>query len=60
MAPDVSEIARALLALAPEDRAAVIERGLRGLDDVDDVDQAEVDAGEHFAQIRAKLTPRAK
>ncbi|UNX53994.1 addiction module protein [Georgenia sp. TF02-10] len=44
MAPDVTEVERALLALAPEDRAAVIERGLRSLDDVDDADQGEVDA----------------
>jgi len=44
MASDVAEVERALLALAPEDRAAVIERGLLSLDEVDDADQAEIDA----------------
>lgn len=44
MAPDVAEVERALLALAPEDRAAVIERGLLSLDDADEADQAEIDA----------------
>lgn len=81
MAPDVADVERALLALAPEDRAVVIERGLLSLDEVDHADQADidaawlaevnrrvdeyvsgdtklVDAGEHFAQIRAKLALR--
>ncbi|MFZ2964679.1 MAG: addiction module protein [Rhodoglobus sp.] len=81
MSPDIAEVERALLALAPEDRAAVIERGLLSLDGADDADEAEIDAAwlaeidrrvdeyvsgdtklvdadEHFAQIRAKLTAR--
>jgi hypothetical protein len=44
MAPEVAEVERALLALAPADRAAVIERGLLSLDDVDSADQADIDA----------------
>lgn len=44
MAPEVAEVERALLALAPEDRAAVIKRGLLSLDEVDDADQADIDA----------------
>jgi len=44
MAPEVAEVERALLALAPDERAAVIERGLLSLDDTDDTDQADIDA----------------
>lgn len=44
MAPEVAEVERALLALAPEERVAVIERGLLSLDDADDADQADIDA----------------
>lgn len=44
MAPEVAEVERALLALTPEDRAAVIERGLLSLEDIDDADQADIDA----------------
>lgn len=44
MAQDVAEVERALLALAPDERAAVIERGLLSLDDADDADQADIDA----------------
>lgn len=45
MALDVVEVERALLALAPQDRAAVIHSGLLSLDDVGgiDGDQAEID-----------------
>lgn len=43
MAPEVAEVERALLALAPHERAAVIERGLLSLDAVDDTDQADID-----------------
>ena len=44
MAPDVAEVERALLALGPDERAAVIERGLLSLDDMDNTDQVDVDA----------------
>lgn len=44
MAPEVAEVERALLALAPDQRAAVIERGLLSLADADDVSQADIDA----------------
>lgn len=44
MAQDVAEVERALLALAPDARAAVIERGLLSLDDADEADQAGIDA----------------
>ncbi|GAB3495850.1 addiction module protein [Flexivirga lutea] len=44
MAPQVAGVERALLALAPKERAAVVERGLLSPDDVDDVDQNEVEA----------------
>lgn len=46
MAPEVSEVERALLALAPQDRAAVIHSGLLSLDEDGGirVDQAEIDA----------------
>lgn len=44
MAPDVAEVQRALLALAPDDRAAVIESGLVSLDD-EGAPQHEIDAG---------------
>ena len=44
MAPNVAEVERALLALAPEERAAVIERGLLSLDEVDNADQTEIEA----------------
>lgn len=46
MAPEVAEVERALLALAPHDRAAVIHSGLLSLDDDGDIeaDQIEVDA----------------
>ncbi|MEE6289134.1 addiction module protein [Georgenia sp. MJ173] len=46
MAPDIAEVERALLALAPEERAAVIRAGLLSLDgstaegSQDDVDAA--------------------
>lgn len=45
MAPDVAEIERALLALAPQDRAAVIHNGLLSLDNEGSIDgdQADVD-----------------
>lgn len=44
MAPDIAQVEQALLALAPDDRAAVIERGLLSLDDVDDTEQVDIDA----------------
>lgn len=44
MASKVVEVERALLALTPEERAAVIERGLLSLDDADTADQADIDA----------------
>jgi hypothetical protein len=44
MAPELADVERALLALAPADRAAVIERGLLSLDDVDEADQTDIDA----------------
>ena len=46
MAPEVAEVERALLALTPEERAAVIQRGLLSLDggsadaSQDDIDTA--------------------
>jgi hypothetical protein len=46
MAPEVAEVERALLALAPEERAAVIHTGLLSLDggsanaSQDDIDEA--------------------
>lgn len=45
MAPEVEEVERALLALAPNDRAAVIHRGLLSLEASDSprTDQVEVD-----------------
>ncbi|MDR3068837.1 MAG: addiction module protein [Cellulomonas sp.] len=43
MASDVAEVERALLALAPRERIAVIQTGLRSLD-VADADQTAVDA----------------
>lgn len=43
MAPEVAEVERALLALTPKDRAAVIERVLLSLDEVDDMDPADID-----------------
>ncbi|MDR1388334.1 MAG: addiction module protein [Propionibacteriaceae bacterium] len=39
----VAEVERALLALAPQDRAAVIERGIVSLDD-DGATQGQIDA----------------
>lgn len=44
MAPDIAQVEQALLELAPDDRAAVIERGLLSLDDVDDTEQVDIDA----------------
>lgn len=46
MAPETAEVERALLALAPDERAAVIERGLLSLADADadDADLAGVEA----------------
>jgi putative addiction module component (TIGR02574 family) len=44
MASEVAKVERALLALAPDERAAVIERGPLSLDDVDSTDQADIDA----------------
>lgn len=49
MALEVAEVERALLALPPQERAAVIHQGLlsldgAGQDDTADADQAEVDA----------------
>lgn len=44
MAPEVAEVERALLALDPDERATVIERGLLSLHVADDVDQVDVDA----------------
>lgn len=54
MAPEVAEAERALLALAPDERAAVIERGLLSLDDVDDTDQADIDAA-WLAEINRRV-----
>lgn len=77
MAADIAAIERALLALAPDERVAVIKRGLLSLDE--DRDQAGIDAAwrheisrrvdahaaghlglvdadEHFARIRTRLT----
>lgn len=54
MAPAVAEVERALLALAPDERAAVIERGLLSLDDVDDTDQGEIDAA-WLAEINRRV-----
>lgn len=42
MALGMAEIEQALLSLAPDARAAVIERGLLSLEDVDDAPQAEI------------------
>ncbi len=45
MAPDVAEVERALLALAPQERAAVIHAGLLSLDGVRaEVSQDDIDA----------------
>lgn len=44
MASDVSAVEQALLALAPEDRAAVIERGLRSLEEADTDHRAAIDS----------------
>lgn len=45
MAPDVAEVERALLTLAPDERAAVIHTGLLSLDgDSIQASQAEIDA----------------
>lgn len=45
MAPDVAEVQRALLALAPDDRADVIHSGLLSLDEASvEPNQVEVDA----------------
>ncbi|MFT3852130.1 MAG: addiction module protein [Ilumatobacteraceae bacterium] len=45
MAPETAEVERALLALPPDERAAVVHRGLLSLDEGgDEVDQAEIDA----------------
>lgn len=45
MAPEVAEVERALLALAPEERAAVIHTGLLSLDSAPtDVSQDDIDA----------------
>ncbi|WP_114908046.1 addiction module protein [Ornithinimicrobium murale] len=83
MAPEVAEVERALLALSPDERAAVIERGLLSLHDAADMDRANtdtawlaevdrratehtsgdahlVDAGEHFAELRARLAARER
>ena len=54
MASDVARVERALLALAPEDRAEVIERGLLSLDDADDADQADIDAA-WLAEINRRV-----
>ncbi|WP_092916882.1 hypothetical protein [Agrococcus baldri] len=42
MALDMAEIEQALPSLAPDTRAAVIERGLLSLEDVDDAPEAEI------------------
>lgn len=45
MAPEVADVERALLALAPDQRAAVVHTALLSLDgDPDEVSQADVDA----------------
>lgn len=44
MVSEVAEVERALLALSPDERVAVIERDLLSLDDVDDVEQDDLDA----------------
>lgn len=44
MAREVTDVERALLALDPVERAAVIERGLLSLEDGDPADQADIDA----------------
>lgn len=44
MASDFAEVERALLALAPHDRAAVIQRGLLSLDEGADGEEADVNA----------------
>lgn len=43
MALEVVDVEQALLALAPAERAAVIERGLLSLDCATDADQVDVD-----------------
>lgn len=47
MALEVAEVEQALLALAPQDRAAVIHSGLLSLDDSTDAAQADVNAAWH-------------
>jgi putative addiction module component (TIGR02574 family) len=44
MSPDVLEVERALLALAPEERATVIRRGLASLEDSVEEAPADLDA----------------
>jgi hypothetical protein len=58
MPPEFAEVERALLALAPEDRAAVIERGLLSLDEVDNADQADIDAA-WLAEINHRVNEYA-
>lgn len=53
MAPEVAAVERALLALAPHDRAAVIHSGLLSLDSTD-ADQPAVDAAWH-AEFRRRI-----
>lgn len=56
MAPEVAEVERALLALSPHDRAAVIHSGLLSLYDGGGVeaDKAEVDAAWR-AELRRRI-----
>lgn len=52
---DPIQVERALLALAPAERAAVIERGLRSLDEIDDSPQEDIDAA-WAAELRRRVT----
>ncbi|MCL2848985.1 MAG: addiction module protein [Micrococcales bacterium] len=54
MAPEVAEVERALLALAPRDRAAVVHHALLSLDS----EEAEIDQGAVDAARRDELCRR--